>query len=274
MTRQIKFWKMDGTGNDFIIIDGRENAVSLSAEQVKKIADRSNKETGGCDQVIIIGNSDNADCFMQIYNADGGEVDACGNATRCVSFLIGKEKNAEKITIETNAGLLGTFPVLEHNMVSVDMGEAKTGWQDIPLSEERDTLHLGIEEEPLSDPVGVSMGNPHAVFFVDDVEKINLKEIGPKLEHHPLFPKRANIGVAEIDGDAIFLRVWERGVGETKSCGTGACAAVVAAKRRGLLDGEASVITIGGELFISIEDDGHVIMAGLVSVPKEGTLTL
>jgi len=265
---------MDGAGNDFVNIDGREQEIALSVDDVQKISARDNQQTGGCDQLIVIENSDKADCFMRIFNADGSEVDACGNASRCVSLLIGKEKGADSVTIETNVGVLNSFPNVENNIATVDMGVAKTNWQDIPLAEEKDTLHLGIEEGELSDPVGVSMGNPHAVFFVDDCEAVDLETLGPKLEHHPLFPKRANIGVAEVAEDIIKLRVWERGTGETKACGTGACAAVVAATRRGLLESEATVITKGGELFIEIEEDGHVVMSGEVSEPIEGTLSL
>lgn len=265
---------MDGNGNDFIIIDGRSVSIALKENDIIALADRKNKDTGGCDQLVIIEKSADADCFMRIYNADGSEVSACGNATRCVGSLILNEKNAAFVNIQTNAGILHVFRSINGD-ITVDMGEPKLGWRDIPLSEEMDTLHLNISEGVLSDPVAISMGNPHAVFFVDNIRSINLEKLGPKLEHHKLFPQRANIGIAHVNSSKdIELRVWERGAGETKSCGTGACAALVAATRRGFLNRVATIITIGGKLEINWLENNHVLMTGSVNRQFEGITEL
>lgn len=274
MTEKTDFIKMDGLGNDFVIIDARKNDYPLSTTQAMKLADRNNKETGGCDQLIVIENSDKADCFMRIINADGSEVDACGNASRCLGWLVGKEKGKDRVKIETKAGLLDAH-IVGKRKISVNMGKAKLDWQEIPLAAEKDTLHLGIQEGALKDPVGVSMGNPHAVFFVDNVDKIDLQKVGSKLEHHKLFPQRANIGVAQIISPSeIKLRVFERGAGETLACGTGACAALVAAARRNLTGKKATIHLKGGDLEIEWLDNGEVLMTGSVSEPRYGLLNV
>ncbi len=268
---QNKFIKMDGLGNDFVIIDNRKSRLELSEEQVVELASRDNPQTGGCDQLIIIENSDKADCFMRIFNADGGQVDACGNASRCIGWLVGQELDKDNITIETLAGVLQA-EIAGERLVAVNMGKARLDWQEIPLAQEMDTLHLPVEEGGLRDPVGVSMGNPHAVFFVDDTDAVDLSVAGVKIEHHPLFPERVNVGVAQVmppdaSGNAVIkLRVFERGAGETLACGTGACAATVAAIRRKLINGrKATVILKGGELQIEWLENGDVIMTGEVS---------
>ena len=228
----------------------------------------------GCDQVIVIETAKNghADAFMRILNADGGEVAACGNATRCVAALLMRETGRDAARIETLAGVLQAHG-LAGGTVAVDMGEAKFGWRDIPLAREQDTLHLKLSAGPLSDPCAVSMGNPHAVFFVPDAEAVDLATLGPKLEHDPIFPERANIGAAQIVArDRIRLRVWERGAGLTLACGTGACAALVAASRRGLTDRAAEIILDGGSLRVEWRADGHVIMSGPVAVAFTGTV--
>ena len=273
--KKVKFTKMDGLGNDFVILDGRSAPIKLSLEEVKEISRRNNLETAGCDQLVIMEPSEKADVFMRIYNADGGEVDACGNASRCVAQLVGKEQNKKEISIETGAGILSAV-IVGRNVVSVDMGKPGLNWRDIPIAKELDTLHLGIEEGALKDPVGVSMGNPHAVFFMYDIEGVNLQKLGPKLEHHPLFPQRANIGIARVvKKDEIRLRVWERGAGETKACGTGACAALVAANRRGLSGRKATVHLLGGALEINWDErTDHVIMTGAVSGAEEKIMTI
>jgi len=266
------FIKMHGLGNDFVVVDARAEPFPLTDALAKAIADR--REGVGCDQLLILEPPTNgsADVFMRIRNHDGGEVGACGNGTRCVAALVMGETGRDAITIETNAGLLYA-KAAGKDRVTVDMGEARLGWRDIPLSEERDTLHLGIENGPLKDPVGVSMGNPHAVFFVDDVESLPMEDLGPPLEHHPLFPERANIGAAEVIGkDRLRLRVWERGVGETRACGTGACAAAVAAARRGLTGRKVEVVLTGGSLIIEWLDNGHVEMTGPVATAFTGEL--
>jgi len=266
------FIKMHGLGNDFVVVDARTEPFALTDALAKAIADR--REGVGCDQLLILEPPTNgsADVFLRIRNHDGGEVGACGNGTRCVAALVMGELGREALTIETSAGLLQA-KAAGPGRVTVDMGEARLGWQDIPLSEERDTLHLGIANGPLKDPVGVNMGNPHAVFFVEDVESLPLADLGPALEHLPLFPERANIGAAEVVGEnKLRLRVWERGVGETQACGTGACAAAVAAARRGLTGRKVEVVLTGGSLIIEWLDNGHVEMTGPVATAFHGEL--
>lgn len=269
------FIKMDGAENDFVIIDAREKDLSLDEWAIRKLTARDNPVTKGCDQLVLLQDSYVADCKMEIYNSDAGRVDACGNATRCVAFLEMQRLKKQTVTIETRAGILRAANAGMVN-VQVDMGEAKLGWEEIPLSKQMDTLHLKIENGALKDPVGVSMGNPHAVFFVPDVNTVPLAELGPALEHHSLFPERANIGVAQIlSSDTIRLRVFERGVGETRACGTGACAAVVAASRRGLIAGrQASVFLPGGTIEVDWLKNGRVLMTGPVNMQFEGTVEL
>ncbi|NDF11545.1 MAG: diaminopimelate epimerase [Proteobacteria bacterium] len=268
------FFKMDGTGNDFVIIDARARALHLKPEEILRLSGRANTITKGCDQLIVIEKSQKADCFMRIYNSDGSEVASCGNASRCIGWLMMKEQKKDTSTFETLAGLL-TATRTDKNLIQVDMGPARTEWNEIPLAHQADTLHLPISQGPLSDPVGVSMGNPHAVFFVKDINTIDFKELGPALEHHALFPERANIGVAQImASDTLRLRVFERGAGETLACGTGACAAVVAAARRKLAGRKASVELKGGTLEIEWMPNNRVMMSGPVKLQFEGTLEL
>lgn len=268
----IPFIKMHGIGNDFVIIDARKDPISLKKEEVIRISDRHFGV--GCDQLIVMKPSSNADCFMQIFNPDGSESGSCGNATRCVASLLMGEPSKTEVTIETLAGVLRATWAKDGE-VAVDMGVAHLGWQDIPLSKELNTLHLGIGQEILQDPVGVSMGNPHAVFFVPDVDAVDLARLGPQLEHDPLFPERANIGVVQvISPDSIRLRVWERGAGETLACGSGACAALVAANRRELTANKAEVHLAGGRLIITWQEDGHVVMQGPVAKSFTGILAL
>ncbi len=266
------FIKMHGLGNDFVVVDARREAFPLSAEAARAIADR--RRGVGCDQLIVLEppRCGGADVFMRILNADGGEVEACGNGTRCVAALLMRETGRGGATIETLAGVLKAEAAGD-DLVRVDMGEAKCGWRDIPLAEERDTLHLGLTLGPFEDPVAVSIGNPHAVFFVEDAAAAPLEDFGSRLEHHPLFPARANIGAAAITGkDCLRLRVWERGVGLTRACGSGACAAAVAAARRGLTGRRVDVRVDGGPLSIEWRDDGHVTMTGPVATSFTGVL--
>lgn len=270
MVQVLPFIKMQGTGNDFVIFDARESAFPLSKEGVMLVADRHRGV--GCDQLIVTRQSADADCFMDIYNADGSQSGACGNATRCVASLLMTETGKEAVTIETKAGLLRAYAA-ENGQVTVDMGIARLGWQDIPLAKELNTLHLGITREILRDPVGVSMGNPHAVFFVPDVDDVDLKRLGPPLEKDKLFPEKANIGVVQvISREEIRLRVWERGAGETLACGSGACAAVVASNRRDYTDNMVTVHVQGGTLQIEWKEDGHVFMTGAVATSFTGVL--
>jgi diaminopimelate epimerase len=270
------FIKMHGLGNDFVVLDARDGKLNLSLAQARSIADR---RTGvGCDQLIVLEPSDNADVFMRIRNPDGGEAEACGNATRCVASQLMAETGGDRVVIETVAGLLEASDA-GHGLYSVDMGPANLDWQQIPLAREMDTLHVDIQVGPdsapvLADPVAVNMGNPHAVFFVDDVNAVDLPTVGPILEHHPMFPERANISVAQIiSNDAIRMRVWERTAGVTRACGSAACAVLVAAARRGLTGRGAEVLLDGGTLKIAWREDGHVMMTGPVATSYVGTLS-
>lgn len=268
----LNFIKMHGLGNDFVVIDGRASPVTLSAAQARAIADR---RTGvGCDQLIVIGPANDrlADAFMHIRNADGGTVAACGNASRCVASLLMAEKDAAHTVIETEAGLLDA-ELGANGTITVDMGPARLDWREIPIAEAADTLHLPLIVGPLSDPVGVSVGNPHAVFFVDDAEAVDLATWGPQIETNALFPEYTNVEAAQVlDRTRIRLRVWERGVGITKACGTGACATLIAAARRGLTDRAADVILDGGQLHIEWLADNHVAMTGPVATSFRGTV--
>lgn len=246
---------MHGTGNNFIIIDSRsKNNLNLN---YKGIANKS-----GCDQVIIIAHSSLADCFMYVYNADGSKAEMCGNAARCVGYLIMLEKSAEYITIElVNKRILECFKVGDKS-IKVNMGKPLLKWHEIPLSIECDTLHVPLELEMLRDPVAVNIGNPHIIFFAEDKDKIPLEQLGPKLENHKLFPKKVNVSVVQIEKSGeISLRVWERGTGITASCGSAACAALIASVLRGYLSSkQASVNLPGGTLLIEWAND--VFMTG------------
>ena len=263
---------MHGAGNDFVVLDARARPIEIDSEAALHIADR---RTGiGCDQLIVVGpaRQPDADAFMSIFNSDGSEVAACGNATRCVAWMLMAESGLGKVTIETRAGLLTAFAAGEKR-IAVDMGPARLDWDQIPLARSMDTLHLPMAAGGLTDPVGVGMGNPHAIFFVPDAESVSLSELGPKLEHDPLFPERTNVEIAQIlDPGRIRMRVWERGAGITLACGTGACATLVAAARRGLTGRKAEVIVDGGVLTIEWREDNHVIMTGPVAVAFSGTL--
>ena len=268
----LPFMKMHGLGNDFVVLDARRQPLELSVDQVRAIADR---RTGvGCDQLIVVeaAKSKRADVLMRIRNADGSEVSACGNATRCVATTVMKENGTTRAVIETAAGLLDA-QALNGGLVAVDMGPANLDWRDIPLARAVDTTHLGITVGPLEDPVAVNVGNPHAVFFVDDPEAVPLETVGPEVEHHELFPERTNVEVARVlSPDQIRVRVWERGAGITQACGTGACATLVAACRRGLTERAADVRLDGGTLAIEWREDDHVLMTGPVAVSFHGTL--
>jgi diaminopimelate epimerase len=266
------FLKMHGLGNDFVVLDARVRALTLVAEQVEAIADR---RTGvGCDQLIVVRQPAGrpADAGMEIWNADGSQVAACGNATRCVAWLLMQESGRDQLVIETAAGLVDARTAGD-GLISVDMGRASADWRDIPLAKAVDTNHLPLALGTLADPVGVSIGNPHAVFFVGNAESVDLALLGPPLERHPLFPERCNIEVAEIlSAGRIRMRVWERGVGITRACGTGACATLVAAVRRGLTGRRAEVMLDGGALTIEWLKNDHVLMTGPVALTYSGTL--
>jgi diaminopimelate epimerase len=267
------FIKMHGLGNDFVVIDARDGTLALSGDRARAICDR---RTGvGCDQLLAIEPPANgaAGAFMRIYNADGSEAGACGNGTRCVAELLMAESGGRAITIETIAGLLPAERLAD-GRVAVDMGPARARWDEIPLAREMDTDHLDLAYAMLADPAAVNVGNPHAVFFVDNAEAVPLEDVGPPLECNPLFPERANIGIVQVIGpDRLRFRVWERGAGITRACGSGACAAVVTAARRGIIAGRrATVVLDGGALDIDWREDGHVVMTGPVATSFHGEL--
>lgn len=250
---QIRFHKMHGLGNDFVIFDARTHDLALTGDQARALADRHRGI--GCDQLVVMRPSTNADFAMQIFNQDGSEVSACGNATRCVVALIGHD-----VTVETGAGLLKGR--LDENAVSIDMGLPGLEWDAVPLAYPMDTLHMPVSWEDLTDPAAVNMGNPHVIFFVPDAQAVELERLGPLIEHDPLFPERVNVNVAHIAEDGIHLRVWERGAGLTLACGTGACATAVAAIRRRLVTGPVAVHLPGGTLSIDWQPGGAVQMGG------------
>jgi diaminopimelate epimerase len=269
------FIKMHGCGNDFVVFDERTAPLGLTQARAAAIA---NRRTGvGCDQFIAIEPppaGSNADAFMRIRNPDGSEAGACGNATRCVAYLLAAETGRRQLVIQTISGHLPA-ELLADGRVAVDMGEVRLDWRDIPLAAAADTLHLPLSEGPVADPAAASMGNPHATFFVADLAATPVETIGPKLEHAAIFPERANIGFVQVLArDRIRLRVWERGAGLTLACGSGACAALVNAARRGLTARRAAVLVDGGELEIEWRDDNHVLMTGPVATAFRGMLDL
>jgi diaminopimelate epimerase len=257
----IPFLKMHGAGNDFVVLDGRARKLNLTAVQARFLADR--RLGVGCDQIIVIEHDEaGADAAMRIINADGSESGACGNATRCVAALIAEETGARLVGIRTIAGLLAA-EILGPGLVEVDMGEPGLEWEQIPLAAPADTLHLKLALGPVEDPAACSMGNPHATFFVDDLVNLPITTIGPALEKARIFPERANIGFALVEStERIRLRVWERGAGLTLACGSGACAALVNAHRRGLTGRRAKLLLDGGELLITWTEDNRVLMRG------------
>lgn len=272
----IPFVKMNGLGNDFVVVDGRAERVHIAAEEARHLADR---EGGiGCDQVIVLEPSRSADVRMRILNADGSEVSACGNATRCVAWLLSDETGRRTVTIDTPAGEL-VARVGGIDTITVDMGVPRFGWQDIPLSEPfHDTRQIELQVGPIDNPVMhtpsvVNVGNPHAIFWVKDVQAIDLGRVGPLLENHPLFPERANISVAEVvSPQHIRLRTWERGAGLTRACGTAACAAAVCAMRKRLTERKVTVSLPGGDLVIEWTPEDRIMMTGPAELEFKGRL--
>jgi diaminopimelate epimerase len=271
----LSFCKMNGLGNDFVVLDLREHPLALRADQVAAIADRDRGV--GCDQLIALEPSTQADVFMRIWNADGGEVGACGNAARCVAALLAEESGSPQVSIATESAVLAAT-ANDDGSVTVDMGAPRLNWDEIPLARPvADTKEIAFvpQDDPaLNAPGVVNMGNPHCIFFVEDVDAHDLARLGPVLEHDPLFPERANISLAQVAGPAqLRVRTWERGAGLTKACGTAACAALVAAVRRGLTKRKATVKLPGGDLVIEWrEGDGHVLMTGPWELDYEGSL--
>ncbi len=273
----IAFRKMNGLGNDFVVLDARVQPLVISETSAKAIADR---QTGiGCDQLIVLENSADFDVRMRIWNAEGGEVQSCGNASRCIADLLFDEMGTNTATISTKGGLLIASKAGD-KMVTIDQGVPKFGWKDIPLSEPfADTRHIEMQYGPIDHPLihspsVVNVGNPHCIFWVDDLDVVDLGRAGPMLENHPLFPERANISFAKVVArDHVILRVWERGAGLTKACGTAACATIAAGHRIKIIDDKCRITLPGGDLFMSVrENDGHVMMTGPVAYEFDGVL--
>ncbi|WP_404401034.1 diaminopimelate epimerase [Pelagibacterium halotolerans] len=278
MTAPLPYLKMNGLGNDFVVLDARARAIKLTREQVRAISDRA---TGiGCDQLIVMepDTIDGVDLFMRIYNAEGGEVDACGNATRCIAGLIAGETGKDAVTIRTNAGIL--VATIDGDRVTADMGVPKFAWDQIPLAEPfADTTGIELQIGPIDAPVlhtpsVVNVGNPHAIFWVEDLAAHDLGRFGPLLENHPIFPERANITIAQVMApDYIEVVVWERGAGLTKACGTAACATAVAAARKGLTGRKVTIELPGGPLGMDWrETDDHILMTGPWTLDGEGII--
>jgi diaminopimelate epimerase len=270
----VPFRKMHGLGNDFVVLDARAQPLPITPARAAAIADR--RFGVGCDQFIVMEPPPpGADVFMRIRNPDGSEAGACGNATRCIASLVAEERGAERVVVRTIAGDL---PVerLPGGLWRADMGPARLRWTDVPLARKADTLHLPLSLGPVADPAACSMGNPHATFFVDDLDAIDVATLGPALERDPIFPDRANIGFAQVlSPDRIRLVMWERGAGMTLACGSGACATIVNAARRGLTGRRATIAMPGGDLLMEWrEPDGHVLMTGPVATAFTGALDL
>ena len=267
----IKAFKMDGLGNDFVIIDNRQTITNLTKEQVIKICDR---KYIGCDQLILIKKNNTSDASLEFYNSDGGISGACGNGTRCIASLLGKETNKKEIILTTLSGNLKS-KIVGDKIVSTEIGIAKTKWDEIPLSKELNTNNVGIKindknNNEFSGGVTVNVGNPHVVFFVDNNENFEIKKIGPEIENHPLFPEKCNVTLATVVNiELIKVRVWERGAGLTKACGTAACATAFAAKQNGLVNDKVNIEFSTGRLTISIDENNSIHMKGPVSDIEE-----
>jgi diaminopimelate epimerase len=270
----VPFRKMHGLGNDFVMLDARAADLGMTPARAAALADR---RTGiGCDQLILLEPvaPGLADVFMRIRNPDGSEAGACGNATRCVASLLAAETGRRRVVVRTISGDLPA-EALPDGRFTVDMGPARLDWREVPLARAMDTLHLPLARGVLADPAACSMGNPHATFFVPDLEAVPVAALGPSLEQDPIFPERANIGFAQVLGpEHLRLVVWERGAGLTLACGSGACAALVNAARRGLVGRRATVSLPGGDLEIAWRADGHVLMTGPVATAFTGEIEL
>ena len=271
---------MNGLGNDFIVIDARDTAFTPAPAQIRAWGDRASGI--GFDQLISIEGSPQGDAFMRVWNNDGGTVETCGNALRCVGWYLNPNADEKTLKIDTLGGATKAIVIKadeKTGTVAVDMGKPGLDWQQIPLAEEMNTERLELQVGPIDaplyhTPVAVSMGNPHVVFFVDDVNSVDVAATGSLIENHPLFPEGVNVEFAQVlDRQTIRMRVWERGAGITMACGTGACATLVAAARRGLTDRSAAVIMDGGPLHISWAENDHVFMTGPIEVEFSGELS-
>ena len=272
----IKAFKMDGLGNDFVIIDNRQKVINLSKEQMIKICDRN---FIGCDQLILIEKDDIADAQLKFFNSNGGESGARGNGTRCVADLISKEKNSKTINLSTLSGNLKS-EILGKNIVTTEIGKAKIKWNEIPLLNESNTLNLNIKINDINNNehyggTAVNVGNPHVIFFVDEIKNFNIKKIGTQLENHKMFPEQCNVTIAQIiNKNLIKVKVWERGAGLTKACGTAACATAFAGTLNKLTDNNIEIEFETGKLSIFIDEENSIHMKGPVSDIKEISIKL
>ena len=269
-------YKMDGLGNDFIIFDKREKSISLTKDQIVKISSRSNV---GCDQVIFIDKEETSDASLTFYNSDGGEISACGNGSRCAAYLLMRENNNKKISLRTKVGVLQA-ELGDKNLVRINMGQPNFKWRKIPLSKEMDNKNLKIkinstDGKEIEGGFSLSVGNPHIIFFVEDFNKFNLKEIGPKIENHNYFPERCNVTLASIKNKKhVKVKVWERGAGLTKACGTAACATAVAGAVLKLNERYVDIEFQEGLLNIDWSADNNIYMTGKVSEVKKITVSI
>ena len=268
---EFKAYKMDGLGNDFIIIDNRDKDINLTQDQIIKICDRN---FIGCDQLIFINKSENSDGSLKFFNSDGGISGACGNGTRCAAELIAKGNNKKQIYLSTISGNLKS-DIMGSNIVTTEIGPAKTKWDQIPLSKELNTKNLNmkiidIKKNELRGGTAINVGNPHIVFFVRDINSFNIIKIGPEIENHQLFPEKINVTLASVvNKNLIKINVWERGAGNTKACGTAACATAVAGKINGLTENNVDIEFLKGKLSIKIDEKNSIHMTGPVSEIKE-----
>ncbi len=264
-------FKMDGLGNDFVIIDQREENISLSNNQIIKICDR---KFIGCDQLIFIKKNSTFDAELEFYNSDGSKSSACGNGTRCVAYLLSKEKNKKQINLISGSQMLKS-KILDNKIVETLIGQAKLKWNEIPLSKNSDTEDLKIklvdeENNIYYGGIAVNVGNPHVIFFIENLDKFNLHKIGPTIENHELFPERCNVTLAKkISSNLIKVKVWERGAGQTKACGTAACATAVAANLKNFSNSKTEIEFSMGKLLITLDEKKNISMMGPVSEIKE-----
>jgi len=272
----LEAYKMDGLGNDFIIFDKRKKSISLTKDQIVKISDRNSI---GCDQVIFIDRDKSSNAFLKFYNSDGGEISACGNGSRCVAYLLMKENNSKKISLRTKVGILQA-ELNDKNLVSINMGQPNFEWNKIPLLKKMDNQNLEIKIDSIDgkEVIGgfsLNIGNPHVIFFVEDFGQFNLREIGPKVENHSYFPEKCNVTLANIKNRKhVKIKVWERGVGLTKACGTAACAAAVSGAVLKLNERCIDIEFPEGLLNIDWKKNNDVYMTGMVSEVKKITVNI
>ena len=267
----IKAYKMDGLGNDFVIIDQREKIIEFSKEEIVKICDR---KFIGCDQLIVIKKNKELDASLEFFNSDGSTSGACGNGTRCVAYLLSKQNNKKEFTVWTSSSILKS-KILNNNLVETDIGIPKVKWNEIPINENKNTKNLGIKilDENNNEYIGgtaVNVGNPHVIFFVENIDNFNIKKIGPSIENDKLFPEKCNVTLAKlVNKNLVRVKVWERGAGLTKACGTAACATAVAGNINGYIKEKVDIEFELGKLSIFIDEKNNIHMKGPVSEIKE-----